>query len=662
MKFIIYHRQGAGTKDVAILEREDVYSMLSRQGNLRRISAHPVYPFGGERAYRTPQFVVNNTMRAGGKSWLGYMDDSIGEKWYMAYWDITEKGFDIGPRISPAADDVGSEIKPISVAQHPSEPEQMYIVGDDGVVRLWDGLSLTASTIYNRVQWLRRTTTPDILSLGGVSNWGNGFIGDLLTAEPDLMTWDGTYLTWPTEAEAIANAGNTPGYGHFWAGQLVHIWHTQNRWWGLASGHIFDEGPFPGSTGTPLSQYACNAIWQCAPGGDPTNPDAWERFLFPIIPWNPNTLDGKWNGADKLHASYFYWLSWRDNQPYISADPYPPSTIDNYNQTCVYTINGEGVVEPALLYAAPNCYSGPLVVVGDTVYAIISNANNQTIELWQILDEDVSGALISSTPWSGAPQLGSALASNGAIYISVGQTHSPQGGDVLNFGTGDDTGWDVVRYTLSTNTWAVATRVFPGTGDSAFGILPRFLQTRAPAGGQGGGGDPGGGGGGGGGGGTCGEYAVYQGATVTFDFFDNMLTTYFGGSPILSEGSTLHWWNKLLGKGINPAVALAFWLKESMLGTNPGQVLASSHNIGNIRPHSWGRQVDVVYTECCGAFSVYNTWEDGIDDWTELFELPIYAGKSLEEIVYIYAPPSENETSKYWEQMCGRLIEWQAAG
>jgi Ca2+-binding EF-hand superfamily protein len=107
--------------------------------------------------------------------------------------------------------------------------------------------------------------------------------------------------------------------------------------------------------------------------------------------------------------------------------------------------------------------------------------------------------------------------------------------------------------------------------------------------------------------------------------------------------------------GVPAAQFLAQAIMESSLGndgyTQPG------FNIGNIRPgSSWdGPIVDGG----SGKFRVYNSWEEGIEDYFSLLAGPIYAGKNLEEQLYTYCPPSDgNDTAHYHDQIVKLIYQW----
>jgi hypothetical protein len=107
--------------------------------------------------------------------------------------------------------------------------------------------------------------------------------------------------------------------------------------------------------------------------------------------------------------------------------------------------------------------------------------------------------------------------------------------------------------------------------------------------------------------------------------------------------------------GVPAAQFLAQAVKESQIGSDNGYA-QPGFNIGNIRPGtSWnGPVVDGPY----GQFRVYGSWEEGIEDYFKLLASPIYAGKTLKDQIYTYAPPSENDTNRYYTDVVALIGEW----
>jgi hypothetical protein len=107
--------------------------------------------------------------------------------------------------------------------------------------------------------------------------------------------------------------------------------------------------------------------------------------------------------------------------------------------------------------------------------------------------------------------------------------------------------------------------------------------------------------------------------------------------------------------GVPAAQFLAQAVMESQLGSDNGYA-QPGFNIGNIRPGtSWnGPVVNGPY----GPFRVYGSREEGIEDYFRLLASPLYAGKSLKDQLYTYAPPSENDSHHYHDQVVRLIAEW----
>ncbi|MNY38710.1 Mannosyl-glycoprotein endo-beta-N-acetylglucosaminidase [compost metagenome] len=94
---------------------------------------------------------------------------------------------------------------------------------------------------------------------------------------------------------------------------------------------------------------------------------------------------------------------------------------------------------------------------------------------------------------------------------------------------------------------------------------------------------------------------------------------------------------------------------ESGIG-KVGSTQGEHHNIGNIRPgSSWDGP---TVTTGSGSFRSYGSWEEGIEDFYKLMSGPLYAGKSLEDQINTYAPPSENDTNSYINTIKDLMTKW----
>lgn len=107
--------------------------------------------------------------------------------------------------------------------------------------------------------------------------------------------------------------------------------------------------------------------------------------------------------------------------------------------------------------------------------------------------------------------------------------------------------------------------------------------------------------------------------------------------------------------GIPAAQFLAQATMESQIG-RVGSTQGEHHNIGNIRPgSSWDGP---TLTTGNGSYRSYGSWEEGVEDFYKLMSGPLYAGKSLEDQINTYAPPSENNTNGYIDTIKALMRGW----
>ncbi len=105
--------------------------------------------------------------------------------------------------------------------------------------------------------------------------------------------------------------------------------------------------------------------------------------------------------------------------------------------------------------------------------------------------------------------------------------------------------------------------------------------------------------------------------------------------------------------GIDRAVALAFFVKESSCGT--AGVAARTKNWGNLRR---GKR-QIASTD--HPFAVYERWVDGLRDFCELLKRYKAKGKTtVEQVVPLYAPASDGNRPDSYITTTRRLVRrWQ---
>ncbi|HEU4327438.1 MAG TPA: hypothetical protein VFS21_30145 [Roseiflexaceae bacterium] len=124
-------------------------------------------------------------------------------------------------------------------------------------------------------------------------------------------------------------------------------------------------------------------------------------------------------------------------------------------------------------------------------------------------------------------------------------------------------------------------------------------------------------------------------------------------------------WTATAQAGLDPAILLAFFKKESSFGTDrrwagrkPNGT--TTHNIGNIvSTLAWRRAGGATY----GRFRDYPTWQAGAADWCQLIKNG-YVARGLTTVraaLPVYAPESDgNNPSVYADQVEALVARWQA--
>lgn len=136
---------------------------------------------------------------------------------------------------------------------------------------------------------------------------------------------------------------------------------------------------------------------------------------------------------------------------------------------------------------------------------------------------------------------------------------------------------------------------------------------------------------------------------------DAILAAY--GSPAVSTGAA--WIAQGREWGINPEIAVAFFVHESSAATAPGWAGwkpdgSSTHNVGNI--------ICAGYATCYGRFRDYPDWQAGIADWYRLIAQEYRDGRghrTVDDVIPVYAPSFENDVSGYIGAVRGLVSEWR---
>jgi hypothetical protein len=150
--------------------------------------------------------------------------------------------------------------------------------------------------------------------------------------------------------------------------------------------------------------------------------------------------------------------------------------------------------------------------------------------------------------------------------------------------------------------------------------------------------------------------AVIGPPTITVAEIERVLADYH--SPAAGHGQEIY--DLGVKYGINPAIAMAFFVHESGAGSNPAWAGrkpdgTTTHNIGNI--------ICTAGFRCHGRFRDYATWGEGIEDWYKLIK-ELYVGewgrKTVDQIIPKYAPASDNNDPDGYINSVKHLVEsWQ---
>lgn len=141
---------------------------------------------------------------------------------------------------------------------------------------------------------------------------------------------------------------------------------------------------------------------------------------------------------------------------------------------------------------------------------------------------------------------------------------------------------------------------------------------------------------------STGTNIIANNQTLTAECIENILTKYDSPAKNIGLGEKIITQAKLYK--IDAGYALATFRVESSFGKN-GEAF-DNNSIGNRRDTS-------------GNFIKYKTWEEGVADWFSYINRKYVSQNitTVETIVPIYAPSSENNTSKYITDITGFMAQ-----
>jgi hypothetical protein len=144
-----------------------------------------------------------------------------------------------------------------------------------------------------------------------------------------------------------------------------------------------------------------------------------------------------------------------------------------------------------------------------------------------------------------------------------------------------------------------------------------------------------------------GDLVIAGPPTITPQKIDEVLKQYH--SP--AEGMGQYIYDQGVKCGINPAVALAFFVQESSCGTKG--IASGNHSWGNIRGNG------------PGGFRHYANFKEGLDDWYRLIKqqylTPQHQGgfgcKTLSQVISHYAPSSDRNNEKLYCSNVNNMVD-----
>lgn len=146
------------------------------------------------------------------------------------------------------------------------------------------------------------------------------------------------------------------------------------------------------------------------------------------------------------------------------------------------------------------------------------------------------------------------------------------------------------------------------------------------------------------------DYKLVSASTISKDVFQRALNNRKSPVRALSDEA----YDVCVGWGVNPAVALGFFVHESGAGTKGYAVVTK--NWGNLRAGPGQRFND-------GAFAYYVSWLVGLNDFCKLLRGPLYEGAGLKSVAKItprYAPTAANNNPQGYAAAVNQMVEtWE---
>ncbi|NJO05526.1 MAG: glucosaminidase domain-containing protein [Chloroflexaceae bacterium] len=150
---------------------------------------------------------------------------------------------------------------------------------------------------------------------------------------------------------------------------------------------------------------------------------------------------------------------------------------------------------------------------------------------------------------------------------------------------------------------------------------------------------------------------------ISRELFARLLWDGIGGggtSPAAPHADELY--DIIVGYGLDPAIALAFFAQESQFCTTGMCISYDMKNWGGQRAAVNPNRVTGVVYNSTGPFVIFASWQEGMRDWCELI-LYRYVNRGLvtvADVIPVYAPASDgNDEQVYIDNVHRRVAAWQ---
>jgi hypothetical protein len=153
------------------------------------------------------------------------------------------------------------------------------------------------------------------------------------------------------------------------------------------------------------------------------------------------------------------------------------------------------------------------------------------------------------------------------------------------------------------------------------------------------------------------DYYIEGPPTISRQLFHDTLAA-TPRSPITDDAD--RYYDLCMQYRVNPAVALAFFVKESSKGT--AGVAVQTQSWGNMRRARKAERTTGTLNTQWGPFAIYRSWLDSLADWCENLLSEVYKGEgrtTVRSVVPKYAPSFENNTAVYIQQTITRISQWK---